>query len=253
MLKLGLTSVTFRNLSADDILDYCRKCNLAAVEWGSDCHVPPGNEEAAAAVRKKAESAGICTCSYGSYFRLGTNDDISKYIKSAKALGANIIRIWSTGKSSESVTETEYKALLEETKSVCRAAAKENIQIAFEYHNDTFTDTKYSALRLIKDASCENLGMYFQYDPQISDRENEETLKAFLPYLKMVHIFYVDSDYNRFSVADGKKIWKSFIKILHDGNADAYMLFEFLKESNLSGLKKESEIMQNLLDEVIKL
>lgn len=250
MLKLGLTSVTFRELGADDIIQYCKKCGLSSIEWGGDIHVLPGDIKTAESLKAETNNAGVCVSSYGSYFRLGKNDDISKYIETAKALGANIIRIWSGSKASNLITETEYSVLLEETKSVCRATREENIQIAFEYHNDTFTDSKASALRLIGDASCENLGMYFQYDPWISYKENEDTLKAFLPYLKMVHVFYLDSNWQRYSIKDGEKIWRSFIKILHENNADVYLLFEFLKNPNLHGLKEETEIMKKLLYEV---
>ena len=250
MLKLGLTSVTFRELSADDIINYAKKCSLSAIEWGSDAHVLPGDTKTAEAVKEKTISAGICVSSYGSYFRLGKNDDINKYIASAKALGTNIIRIWSGCKASCDVTESEYAPLLEETKAVCRAAAAENIQIAFEFHNDTYTDSKASALRLMNDAACENLGMYFQYDPRISEKKNEETLKALTPYLKIVHVFYVDSDFCRYSVKDGEALWRSFIKILHESSTDTYMLFEFLKNSDLQGLKEETEIMKKLLCEV---
>ena len=77
MLKLGLTSVTFRELSADDIINYAKKCSLSAIEWGSDAHVLPGDTKTAEAVKEKTISAGICVSSYGSYFRLGKNDDIN--------------------------------------------------------------------------------------------------------------------------------------------------------------------------------
>ncbi len=250
MLNLGLTSVTFRKLNADEILKYCTECNLSAIEWGGDVHVPPDNINAARLIGEKTRSAGICTPSYGSYFRLGKNDDFDKYLKTAKALGADIIRIWGGDKASSRLSGSEYKSLIEETKAVCKAALSENIQIAFEYHNDSVTDTAESALSVIRDVNCENLGMYFQYDPWVSFEKNTETLKAFLPYLKMVHVFYVDSDINRFSVKDGEKIWKKFIKILKGNNADVFLLFEFLRNESLEELKNETAIMNKILCEV---
>ena len=57
MPKLGLTSVTFRGLSADSVIDYCKRCGLCAVEWGSDVHVPPGNIAVAKTVSEKMQIA----------------------------------------------------------------------------------------------------------------------------------------------------------------------------------------------------
>ncbi len=252
MLKLGLTSVTFNNLNIEEVLKYCAECKLAAIEWGGDVHVLPGDDAAAETVCEKSKEFGICVSSYGSYYRLGGGEDFDKYLKTAELLGAKVIRIWGGTKASRLIDNAEYSKLLEETRSVCRAAQAKNIQIAFEYHNDTLADTKESVLKLINDAECENLGIYFQYDPWVSEQENEDTLKAFLPYLKMVHVFYIDAEVNRFSIKCGEKLWRRFIKILSENNSDTFMLFEFLKNPTLEGLKEETKIMNELICEVQK-
>ena len=38
----GLVSVTFRQLSPEDIIDITYASGLKAVEWGSDVHLPAG-------------------------------------------------------------------------------------------------------------------------------------------------------------------------------------------------------------------
>ena len=40
VLKVGLTSVTFRNLGYKEIIEACKKCEIEYIEWGSDVHVP---------------------------------------------------------------------------------------------------------------------------------------------------------------------------------------------------------------------
>ena len=40
MLKKGLCSVSFRNLSVEEIVSLCQKNNVDFIEWGSDVHVP---------------------------------------------------------------------------------------------------------------------------------------------------------------------------------------------------------------------
>lgn len=40
MIKVGLTSVTFNDLSALDVISYAKACRINAIEWGSNVHVP---------------------------------------------------------------------------------------------------------------------------------------------------------------------------------------------------------------------
>lgn len=40
---IGLTSTTFRNGPAEDILQLCQDLGIDGIEWGGDVHVPPGN------------------------------------------------------------------------------------------------------------------------------------------------------------------------------------------------------------------
>ena len=49
----------------------CADAGLRYIEWGSDVHVPAGNEARAREVRALCASAGIDPGAYGSYFRLG--------------------------------------------------------------------------------------------------------------------------------------------------------------------------------------
>ena len=40
MAELGLVSISFRNLSVDEILAAVKQAGLSCVEWGSDVHAP---------------------------------------------------------------------------------------------------------------------------------------------------------------------------------------------------------------------
>lgn len=249
MLKLGLTSVTFRSLTVDEIIDCCKKCGLSAIEWGSDVHCPPGDIPTAEAVAEKMRKAQLAVSSYGSYYRLSGGESISPYLEAAAALGAPHIRIWSGQKSYAEATPAEYAAMICEAKRCCREAEKYKIEIAFEYHGGTLTDTRENALRVMRDIDEPNLGMYFQYDPLVSLEENFAALYAFMPYLKTVHVFNVDNKFNRYSLgeAESRKMWGEFIRILNKSKAEPYLLFEFLREEIFEGLSREAEIMQSIL------
>ena len=66
VLKSGLTSVTFRRVSVEEIVKYCKICELSAIEWGSDVHAKPGDIRTAERIRRITEENGITVSSYGS-------------------------------------------------------------------------------------------------------------------------------------------------------------------------------------------
>jgi len=70
MLIPGLVSVTFRQLTVEEIGELATECGLQAVEWGGDVHVPPGDFAAA----RRALDTGLKVAAYGSYYRAGVSD-----------------------------------------------------------------------------------------------------------------------------------------------------------------------------------
>ena len=48
MRPVGLTSVTFRQLTADQIITLARETGCTGIEWGSDVHVPANRLDLAA-------------------------------------------------------------------------------------------------------------------------------------------------------------------------------------------------------------
>ena len=77
MNKTGLCSITFRDLSADEIIDLCVKNNIAAIEWGSDVHLVPDNLDEAKRVKKLMDDNNLLTSSIGSYYRVGIDNEYS--------------------------------------------------------------------------------------------------------------------------------------------------------------------------------
>ncbi len=82
------------------------------IEWGSDIHAPKDDIEKLYAIKSLCDEKGILCSSYGTYFRIGQDnkDEIIEYIKSAKILGTNVIRVWCGIKNSQSYDD---KAILE--------------------------------------------------------------------------------------------------------------------------------------------
>ena len=149
MIIPGMVSATFREKTVDDIIRLCKEADLQAVEWSENAHVMPGDPEEAAELLKKTQMAGLIVAAYGSYYRLGQNEDpktvFQASLVSAKALKAPLIRVWAGTKPSLEVSEEEARALANEAAVIGEMAAAEGIKIAFEWHKNTLTDTNESA------------------------------------------------------------------------------------------------------------
>ena len=78
MRPVGLTSVTFRQLTADQIITLARETGCTGIEWGSDVHVPANRLDLAARAAEACRQNQLAVFSYGSYYKLnqGLNPDI---------------------------------------------------------------------------------------------------------------------------------------------------------------------------------
>lgn len=254
MLNIGLTSVTFKNLNAVEIIKYCTDCKIGAIEWGSDVHVPIGDIDNAKFIKTECEKEGIVVSSYGTYYRCGTYEDteatFGEYVKIAEILGAPIMRIWVGDRNFEKADDAYIEKIVSELQMMCDIAKSKNIEIGCEFHGGTLCNTKASALKIVEAVNRDNFGMYFQYDYHTTFEENCDTLKEFIPILKNVHVFNVDENVTRFSLSEngGEEHWSSFVKILKENNISTNLLFEFLSDPSYEGLLKETEILTKIVN-----
>ena len=101
MFKCGVVSVSFRQLSVDEVIRYTKEAGLDQIEWGSDVHAPYNDPERIAYIAKAQAEAGISCPSYGTYFKLGVDDTelLHGYASAARALGTDILRLWCGNKN----------------------------------------------------------------------------------------------------------------------------------------------------------
>lgn len=244
----GLVSVSFRNHSAEEIVNAVKNAGLSYIEWGSDIHVPNGDIETAKHVRTLCEKSKIKISSYGSYYRLGQNQDIMPYILSAKALGAPVIRIWAGTVGSADITPDLRRELAAEAKDVCKKAAEYGLKVDFEYHPDTLTDNAYSAQSLLSEIDEPNCGIYWQPNYEKSFSENISALKLLLPHVDIIHMFFWDEKYNRFFLEDGKAQIGEFLEISKKKNPT--VLLEFVPEDNIEYLKSEAQTLFEIVRQI---
>ena len=157
MIHGGLVSVTFRQLSCEEIVALVSKAQLAGIEWGGDVHVPHGEGTRAREVRRRTVDAGLDVPSYGSYYRPGqehpppSEASFEAALESAGALQAPIIRVWAGRRGSADADEAYWRRVVEDSLRIAELAQQAGLTIAYEYHDNTLTDTNASALRLLQE------------------------------------------------------------------------------------------------------
>ena len=160
-IRTGLTSVTFRALSISKIVQLAAAAGLDGIEWGGDIHVPAGDIQSAVFALQETEKAGLEVLSYGSYYHGLPEEDFSPVLESAKALQAPIIRVWAGTLPFEDCPEETFQQLVLAFRHAADLAKPFGIDISFEYHRGTLTQTKEGALALLKAVNRENVFCYW--------------------------------------------------------------------------------------------
>jgi|GEM_PF-70279 len=248
MIKTGLTSVSFRKLSVDSVIETAVKAGVDGIEWGGDVHVPAGNVDAAKYAAEATVKNGLEVISYGSYFSLGTGADIFPVLDTAKALGTRNIRIWAGGSERQAISDERYAELVEEGRRIGEAAAVRQMTVSFEYHPGSLTATAESAIALVNDIGCENIRLYWQQILKDSPESNLADLKKVMPYLTNVHVFnYVNGKQALLEEGDGVSSWKAYIAELKKSGAARAVMTEFAKDGLPENFIRDAAVLKELL------
>ena len=251
MIQTGLVSVTFRQLSPEEIVKLVQKAGLQGIEWGGDVHVPHGDYKRACEVAKLTRDHGLAVASYGSYYRVDNPDpkvgSFENIVETAVNLGAPTIRVWAGNRGSQEVNEADRGKMIEETRKIADLAGKSGIRIAFEYHGNTLTDSLTSAVRWMQEINHNNAYIYWQ--PSVL--ENMETrisgLNQLLPWLDHVHAFHW-KDHHRLPFLLGHEEWLPYIQLLKKQPGNRFVLLEFVKDDDPAQFVEDSQALLRLLD-----
>ena len=191
-MNFGFTSNTFRNIKdIEKIVLIAKTAGADCIEWSGDIHITDtaSAEKAAELCRKNK----LRICSYGSYYRVGSNntEEWNKICKIASILGAGIIRVWLGSCDSEKTDDETYRNLLTDLQSICNTAREYGITVCPECHDNTFNNNTDAFLKIYNDAECENFGTYFQSRYKRFDYDMDR-IKRTAPYIKCVHISFFD-------------------------------------------------------------
>ncbi|MBB5789348.1 sugar phosphate isomerase/epimerase family protein [Jiangella mangrovi] len=251
-VRVGLVSITFRQLGVGEILALLRRTELTAVEWGDDVHVPAGDVAAAKRTAAATADHGVAVVAYGSYYRAGQHDpgDFDDVLRTAVALGAPRIRIWA-GPAGSAETSAEQRAqVVADLRRITELAAGEGVEIAAEHHPGTLTDTLDSALALYAEVGHPGLRPYWQPRPGLDPAEALAEVDALLPRrLVTVHVFSWTADGDRLALADGASLWRPVLDTVVDATADTerYALLEFVQDDDPEALVRDAVTLRSWL------
>lgn len=181
-MKIGMTSLTFRNHSIEEVIRIAKAAGLDGMEWAvREDHAV--SEENIDKIKFLSAKEGIEIFSLGSYCRMTDEEECKKTVDMAVRLSAPVIRIWAGKKSPSDCSEEEFERVVDLTKKMAAYAGKFGITLGFEFHKYTLTETGESAVRLIKAIDRENVKLYWQINERVSFEVNRKNLQMVTPYL----------------------------------------------------------------------
>jgi 3-dehydroshikimate dehydratase len=253
-MRLGLVSVTFRKLSAPEIISLVRENGLRGIEWGGDVHVPHGNLKTAQEVFNRMQDAGLETASYGSYYRLANRRDtpnpaFAAVLETALALQTKTIRVWPGTMGSAEADSAYREQVAAETRSICDQAQSAGITISFEYHANTLTDTDQSALDLIQMINHPNLRTFWQPIAGTPHRQALQGLQQIIPWLSNVHVNHRDPvSKERALLTSGESVWREFLKIIPQ-DKNRWLLLEFTRGDSQENFVRDVASLKQWIEE----
>lgn len=247
-MKIGMTSLTLRNESVENVIKYACLAGLSGIEWGvSDLHIPLGDKERAENIKKLSSESGLEIFSLGSYCRMLEKEEIDNAVETAVMLEAPIIRVWAGAQSPCDDDGECRKKITDNAKYMSKLVEKHNINIGFEYHRGTLTENAESAVDLIKKINCGNVGLYWQPRGVLTPEENRRELLFVSPYLignLHVHNHNDEQGYQSLClIEDNLRLYYDDIKTMPFN-----LMIEFVKDGSIESLLSDA----NILKEIIK-
>ena len=189
-MKIGFTTTSFRQIrNRERIVEIARRCGAEILEWGGDVHV----RTLADALDAKAlcGAAGIEASSYGSYYRIGSENrsEWQRVCEIAAAMGCGSVRVWLGAKNSEKTDKETYDALVRDARSCCDAAAALGLAVCCECHDHTYNNNTDAFLKISGAVGRSNFKTYFQSRYRRLDYDLDRIDRT-LPLIQSVHISF---------------------------------------------------------------
>ena len=245
--SLGLVSVSFRKNTVHEILEAMQLAGLSCVEWGSDVHAPCTDTAKLQEIATLQKEFGIQCVSYGTYFRFFETpiEELETYIRAAKILGTNILRLWCGKKSGANMTTGERAQLLLFCKQAAAIAEQHNVTLCLECHRDTFTENVDDAVWLMEKVHSSAFRMYWQPFQWQTAEENCANAAKIAPYAEHIHVFYREGG-EKLPLCNAISQWQAYLKNFTTPRA---LLLEFMPQNSIEELKTEADTLRKIVEQ----
>lgn len=255
-MKVGLCTIAFQELSLEKVLDIAKEYGFDGVEiWGKAPHIPDKYDPAyTRAIPRMARERGLEIISFGSYVNPLMEDyqrhwDVA--FKIAQDLDTKLMRVWSGGGASKSISPENKALIISRFKEMCVKAEKLGIILATEMHSNNFTDMAGTILELLKSVGHPNLKTYYQprFAPDADDPYKAAEIIG--EYVVVVHAQNVkptsDGKMVSCGVAEGIVNYEKVLQILKSKGFDGDLEVEFVYgEDKLASLKQDRDFLVKL-------
>lgn len=247
MYKLGLVSVSFRKNTVEEIAAAVKGAGLSCIEWGSDVHAPKEDIAQLEKIVRIQKENGLTCCSYGTYFRLGETpmSELPGYVKAAKLLGTDIIRLWCGNKNSEDYSPEEKEALFGLCKQAAAIGEASGVTFCMECHNNTYTNRLDAALELMEAIGSAHFKMYWQPNQFRTPAENCRYAEEIAPFSEHLHVFNWSGD-SKIPLGEAKELWQRYLSYFDN---EKTLLLEFMPDGEISSLPTEADALREIAQE----
>ena len=243
--ELGLVSVSFRSHSPEEILIAVKDAGLTCIEWGSDIHAPCTDADRLREIVRLQTKYGIYCSSYGTYFKLGVTPigELEGYVRAAKALGTDVLRLWCGGKSGADMTDDQREALISDCRTAAEIAERHGVTLCLECHRNTFTERLSDAVFLMREIDSPHFRTYWQPFQWETVENNLTYAETVAPYVKHVHVFNWKNE-QKLPLNEGISEWRRYLELLP---APRTLLLEFMPDNSIGSLSAEAEALRKLI------
>ncbi|TWU36474.1 Xylose isomerase-like TIM barrel [Novipirellula aureliae] len=234
------------------MIQYARAARLKTIEWHGLNHVVHGDVKAARRIGEATVEAGLGVAAYGSYYVLGESErrglSFSDVLLSAKALGARMVRVWAGNRSPDEASTRFREQISDEARRIADLAAEAGIQLVFEFHQGSLTQTGESCAALMEAVDHCNARAYWQPAPELDVNQNLDQLRCVLPWLVGLHVFHwKPTDLDRHPLAQGELEWARYLDFAGQHHDSLDVLLEFVKGDSVEQFHKDAATLHRLL------
>lgn len=255
MIHSGLCSLTLKSLPPEEVIRHCAEAGLTHIEWWGMGHVPMGDVATGERIGRLTRDAGLNISTYGSYYRVGerAGQDVTfeDVLRTAVALKAPAIRVWAGARGSADSDDEYRKRVVADALTIADQSAGEGLNLVFEYHGGTLTDTNASAADFSAAVRHPSVFMGWQTRIGVSDEEKMDSLHAMLPRLGTLHVFNwtIDEKGNhvRRPLGEATKEWRGYFDAVAQTGRDHAALLEFVKGNSVSQFREDARVLRELL------